>query len=515
MKNRRRAALAALPAVAALLAAAATPASAQTAPPAQTLAAADAGAAMFTVRALPGASLPNVAGTGLLTGAIASTVVTADNTKPAGQQSTATAAPFALSLAGQSPPPPPTTATQSASPDQTSPTTTGFDIPAQLAPLLSGGLFQGSAQARYSDTLGFCVDPISTAKTSVANLSAVNALPSMSLPAPGAGGPAAALSSLTTLLSSAPSGFAGLTALLTGKSSNTTSVVRVPDTASSTSTTKLVDVPGQVGKGIAATSTVQLLNLQLLPNTPVGVTVNIIKSPTLTATSTGSPATSDVTYTAPVVQITQADGTTVRTLAAVDDPSTPYDDTTFSIPLEIPVLDSIVTGLPTSIGTALQPILGPVVNQTTGAIRNLDLGLLTVKYGQFTKSPANGASVGGTASLLDVALLPTTTLNSLLGSSLPAGSAPTSLLQLGVGEQSARASVGAGGIDCTPDNPVTPSPTPLPGPGTPQAAASPPLAYTSGAYATTPLVWTGSAMLILGAILVAALPRRRRLTEPA
>jgi hypothetical protein len=494
VSNRRRAALVALPAAALLLAATAAPASAQTAAPSPTPAAADAGAALFTVRALPGASLPGVTGTGLLTGAIATTVVTADSTKPAGQQSTATAAPFALTLAGQSPTPP-TTASQTASPDHATPTTTGFTIPAQLAPLLSGGVLQGSAQARYSDTVGFCVDPISTATTSLANLSAVNVLPALSLPTTGTGDPTAALGSLTGLLTGAQSGFGGLAGLLTGQSSGTTSVVKVPDTASATSTTKLVDVAGQAGKGIQASSGVQLGNIQLLPGTPLGVTVNVIKAPTLTATSTGDPATSGVTYTAPVVEITQADGTVIQKLAAVDDPSTTADETQFSIPLQIPVL-------------------GSAVDQATGAIRNLDLGLLTVKYGQFTEAPANGASVGGSASLLDVAVLPTTTLTSLLGSALPAGTVPDSLLQLGVGEQTARASVGAGGIDCS-----TPAPpaavTPPPAPGAPQASGPPPLAYTSGAYSAIPLMWTGSALLILGALIVAALPRRRRVTSSA
>jgi hypothetical protein len=511
VSNRHRAALVALPAAALLLAATAGPASAQTAAPSPTPAAADAGAALFTVRALPGASLPGVTGTGLLTGAIGTTVVTADSTKPAGKQSTATAAPFALTLAGQSPPPP-TTASQTASPDHATPTTTGFTIPTQLAPLLSGGVLQGSAQARYSDTTGFCVDPISTATTSLANLSAVNVLPALSLPTTGTGDPTAALGGLTGLLTGAQSGFGGLAGLLTGQSSSTTSVVKVPDTASATATTKLVDVAGRTGKGIQASSAVQLADIQLLPGTPLAATVNVLKAPTLTATSTGDPATSGVSYSAPVVQLTQADGT-VTALSAVDDPSTPRDETSFSIPLQIPVLGTAVAALPTAVSGLLQPILGPVVDQATGAVRNLDLGVLTVKYGQFTAAPANGASVGGSASLLDVAVLPTTTLTSLLGSALPAGTIPDSLLQLGVGEQTARASVGAGGIDCS--TPAAVAVAPPAGPAAPQASGPPPLAYTSGAYSTIPMMWTGSTLLILGAVIVAALPRRRRVTSSA
>lgn len=511
MSNRRRAALAALPAAAALLTATAAPAAAQTAAPVQTPAAADAGAGLFVLRALPGASLRGTTGTGLLTGSIGNTVVTADNTKPAGQQSTATAPPFALTLAGQTPTDmSPTTASQTAAPDHATPTTAGFDIPAQLAPLLSGGLLQGSAQARYSDTAGFCVDPISTATTSLADLSAVNVLPSLTLPALGGTDPTTALTGLTDLLTKAQDGFGGLAGLLSGQTGDTTSVVNAPGTAGATSTTRLVGVPGQTGKGIQATSSLQLTDIQLLPGTPLAVGIKVLQSPTLVATSTGDTATSTVAYTAPVVEITQADGTVIQKLAAVDDPTTAADETRFSVPLNIPVLDSTVTSavaaLPAAAGSLLTSILGPVVDQGTAALRNLDLGVLTVKYGSFEQQQ-NGASVAGTSSILDVAVLPTDQLTGLLGSALPTGTLPDALLQLGVGEQTARASVGTGGVDCS--VPTTPAQA-APAPGTPQASGTPPLAYTSGAYSAIPLVWTGSALLILGALIVAALPRRRR-----
>ena len=123
-----------------------------------------------------------------------------------------------------------------------------------------------------------------------------------------------------------------------------------------------------------------------------------------------------------------------------------------------------------------------------------------------------GASVGGTASLLDIALLPTNALSTLLGSVPGAGSTlPTSLLQVGIGEQTARASVSPGGVSCA----APAAAAPAPGPATPQASGTPPLAYTSGAYSAIPLVWTGSVLLILGAVIVAALPRRRRVARAA
>ena len=36
------------------------------------------------------------------------------------------------------------------------------------------------------------------------------------------------------------------------------------------------------------------------------------------------------------------------------------------------------------------------------------------------------------------------------------------------------------------------------------------LAYTGGAYDTVPLFWTGTAMLLLGVVMVAAIPGGRR-----
>jgi hypothetical protein len=46
-------------------------------------------------------------------------------------------------------------------------------------------------------------------------------------------------------------------------------------------------------------------------------------------------------------------------------------------------------------------------------------------------------------------------------------------------------------------------------PGTPAEAAGPPktLAWTDAAYESIPLFWTGTALLLAGVIMVAALPR--------
>jgi hypothetical protein len=50
-------------------------------------------------------------------------------------------------------------------------------------------------------------------------------------------------------------------------------------------------------------------------------------------------------------------------------------------------------------------------------------------------------------------------------------------------------------------------------PGAPVAAppkGAPPLAYTNAAYQSIPLFWTGTALLLAGVVIFAALPARRR-----
>jgi len=500
--RRRRLVLAAAPAAIVLLTAAtpltptpltaATPLPAQTTAPNPTPVAADAGAGLLVLRTLPGATIPGTPGTGALTGAVALSRATADSTGPANGKSTATSSPFGLSLGG-TPIPNPETLSQSAPPDHPTPTTGGNAFPTQLSPLLRGGLLQGSVQARWNDTLGPCVDPISAASTSLADLTAVNTLPALTLPT--ANDPVAAL---TGLLGKVQDGFQSLAALL-GGGAGTGSVLTVPGTSKVTSTTRLVDVAGQAGKGVQAQSTVSLADITLLPGTPLQTTVKVLSQPTLTATSTGDAATSTVDYSAPVLQFLR-NGQEVGRLTAnsTDNPLTAtVDESAFSIPLQIPLVPNALTGLPAPVLGALGSILTPAAAAVPAS---LDLGVLTVKIGALDRRAA-GASVGGAAALLDIAVLPTTTLGAVLGGALPPGSLPNGLLQIGIGEQTARASVGAGGVDC--------SPRTAPAVLARAASTPPPLAYTDASYAAIPLTWTGTALMLIGAVLLAATPRRR------
>ncbi|NUT99776.1 MAG: hypothetical protein HOY78_47975, partial [Saccharothrix sp.] len=73
-----------------------------------------------------------------------------------------------------------------------------------------------------------------------------------------------------------------------------------------------------------------------------------------------------------------------------------------------------------------------------------------------------------------------------------------------------RAAAPNGGVVCAPAQ------TP---PGGGQAAppknqGSQPLAYTNAAYKTVPIFWTGTALLLLGVVVVAAIPPSRNRPRP-
>ena len=107
--------------------------------------------------------------------------------------------------------------------------------------------------------------------------------------------------------------------------------------------------------------------------------------------------------------------------------------------------------------------------------------------------------------MLDLQVLPTAALG------LP--NLPSALAQVSLGEQVARAYAPVGGVVCVPSDTPTPPPAPMP------QGMQPPghLAYTTAAYQTIPMFWMGTAMLLIGVVLVAAIPgvRRPRLLVPA
>ncbi|MEU8631597.1 hypothetical protein AB0C38_05470 [Amycolatopsis sp. NPDC048633] len=419
------------------------------------------------------------------------------------EKAVAQASPFGLSVGGNAPQTP-GSVVQTALPDNPQPISGGLNAPPN--PLLNVGLLNGSAHARWSPTLGPCVDTIADASTSVASLSLLNVIPSM---------PNLGLEALKPKLDpgSLASGFdltkglQSLGGLLQGggqtAANGNGSLLSLPNTLSSRSQVKLVDVPGSKNKAVQSTSTLQAADIEILKGTPLALSIKVASQPTLKVTSTGDAKTSKVEYSAPVLTI-EAGGKTLYTLDAAH----PTKDIPIGLPLkglsdqfgqlnDIPV----VGGLVSTLTKGLQQ-----VGNTAGTV--LDLGVLRLSIAGLDQksaqmsAPFKGFQLGASARLFDLQLLPTTKLKSLLPDE-QAKNLPSSLAQLSLGEQVARAYAPTGGVICG-----TASTPPAGG----QAPKGPVknLAYTGGAYDTVPLFWSGTAMLLLGVVMVAAMPGGRR-----
>ncbi|MFD9703138.1 hypothetical protein [Lentzea sp. NPDC059081] len=328
------------------------------------------------------------------------------------------ASPFGFAVAGRAPQTP-GTLVQTAIPDNPQPTTGGLPIPE--TPLGKLKVLNGSVQARWDEKLGPCVSPLATAKTSLAGLEVLSALPAeVPLPAK-------------------------------------TSLISVPDTFEAHSQVRLVDLPGSKNKAVESTSTMRAVSVELAG----GIKIDVVSPPTLTATATGDEATSKITYTAPLLKVSQ-NGKDLGTLDAAHP--------TIDVPL---LLDLVVI--------------------------KLQIAGLTEKKAAFSGNGFTGFQLGATARMLDVQLLPTDKLK------LP--NLPSALAQISLGEQIVRAAAPQGGVVCGTSQPVVPE---QPGGQAAPPKKAPPLAYTNAAYQSIPLFWTGTGLLLAGVVVVAALPGRRR-----
>ncbi|MCR6481426.1 hypothetical protein M8542_01210 [Amycolatopsis sp. OK19-0408] len=419
------------------------------------------------------------------------------------EKAIAQASPFGLSIGGNAPQTP-GSVVQTALPDNPQPISGGLSAPQN--PLLNISGLTGSAHARWSPTLGPCVDTIADASTALASLSLLNVIPSM---------PNLGLDALKPKLdpSTLASGFdltkglQSLGGLLQGggqtAASGSGSLLSLPNALSSRSQVKLVDIPGSKNKAVQSTSTLQAADIEILKDTPLALSIKVVSQPTLKVTSTGDAKTSKVDYTAPVLTIA-ANGKTLYTLDAAH----PTKDIPIGLPLK-PLSDQFgaLKDLPV-VGGLLAPATGPLqqVGDTAGKV--LDLGVLRLSIAGLDQKSANmttpfkGFQLGASARLFDLQLLPTTKLKSLLPDD-QAKNLPSSLAQLSLGEQVARAYAPTGGVVC--GSTTTP-------PAGGQAPKGPVknLAYTGGAYDTVPLFWSGTAMLLLGVVMVAAMPGTRR-----
>ncbi|MBE1466131.1 hypothetical protein [Kibdelosporangium phytohabitans] len=430
------------------------------------------------------------------------------------ERAIAQASPGGVAVQGKSPQAPGSVA-QTALPDNEKPTTFGLNPPkTPLDALVKVGLLNGSAHARWSETLGPCVTPLSDASTSLASLSLLNAIPTL----PGITDLSGKLTesklspdqltALTDQLKALPGPLAELGGLLPGpnKADGAGSLISLPNTLSTRSVVELVDIPGTANKAVRSTSTLQVASLNLLAGTPFSLSLNVVSQPTLQVTSTGDAKTSTVKYTAPVLEVKQGDKVLFKLDAA---------NPTFDVPIGIPLPD-LTKQLPDALKKL--PLIGDLANalpkdsplqSNAGELNKLklDIGVLRLSIAGLQQKaedmaqPFKGHQLAASARMLDLQVLPTQALG------LPG--LPSALAQVSLGEQVARAAAPAGGVVCgTAGGPAQP-------PAKAPAPKEPPLAYTS-AYQAIPMFWTGTTMLLIGVILVAALPTRRiRRMRPA
>lgn len=424
------------------------------------------------------------------------------------EKAIAQSSPFGLSAAGNAPQTP-GSLVQTALPDNPKPISGGLNAPKN--PLFNLGLLNGEAHARWSPTLGPCVGTIADSSTSIANLALLPTIPNI----PGAEQLTQASEQLTAGLKALPGPLANLGGLLSGNSTSADgkgAVLSLPNTLSSRSVVRLVDIPGSKNKAVESTSTLQAANIELLKGTPLGLTIKVASQPTLRVTSTGDKKTSKVEYTAPVLQIVRGD----KVLFTLD-----ANNPTKDIPIGIPLPSLKQT--PGFEQLKNVPVVGGLAEMMDGATKQLpggeagngltlDLGVLKLSIAGLNQkssdmtSPFKGFQMGASARMLDLQILPTTALQKALPPEA-AKNLPSSLAQVSLGEQIARAYAPAGGVEC---GTATPPPAGNNGGAAPKGPVKN-LAYTNAAYDTVPMFWTGTAMLLIGVVLVAAMPGRRRL----
>ncbi|MBB4907192.1 ICP22 family protein [Actinophytocola algeriensis] len=412
------------------------------------------------------------------------------------ERSVAQAAPGGLAIQGGSPQAP-GALSQTASPDNPQPIHNGLTLPSTpLDTLIRAGALQGQVHARWSDTVGPCVGTIADATTEIASLSLLNAIPTLpstpdltgvfDAPKLDANADKAVIDGLKKLAGPLSTLGGALSGGAKPSADGAGSLVSLPNTLSARSVVRLVDIPGSANKAVQSTSTMQVAALKLLAGTPFEITIRVVSQPTLQVTSTGDEKTSTVTYTAPVLAVEQGG----KVIGQLDAANPKFD---------IPV------GIPLAPGAPSLPIIGDLLangQQVTQALQRLDLGVIRLGVAQLDQrgtpmtSPFTGFQLGATARMLDVQVLPTQALG------LP--NLPSALAQVALGEQVARAYAPTGGVVCRTSEQPTPPPTPKP-----QGRAPMELAYTTMAYKTIPMFWAGTAMLLIGVVLVAALPTLR------
>lgn len=449
------------------------------------------------------------------------------------EKAIAESSPVGGSVGGNSPKLP-GSLSQTALPDNKKAVHGGLKLPHN--PLLNVGLLEGSAHARYSKKLGPCVKPLSDASTKLAGLSAGDLdLPNLKdnplsqvlnpsklkqLPskvqktlekAPGKGGVngAKALAALTPKANQDDSKQAK-------SKSGGISLISVPKVSKSHSRVNLVGMKGSKNKAVKSTSTFDLADVTVFKGLgPLETKIKVASQPKLTALSTGKKSTSKVHYSAPALEVDPPFGGPPIKVDARHPFKTPI-----ALPLPGATKNSgLMKEFNERFGKSLADLQGlPIVGDMAKFLQqkggsssgfSLNLGLIKLSIGDLQqkgqvqkkgkdKAPFSGFQQGATANMMKLDILPTDMLK--------LKDAPKALASLTFGKQVARAYAPTGGVKCGTTSPGTSGK----GKPKPQGKAKPKLAYTSGAYHTIPLFWTGTGLLLAGAVLIAALPTRRR-----
>lgn len=249
----------------------------------------------------------------------------------------------------------------------------------------------------------------------------------------------------------------GLSSPLAGSNN---ALVDIPSVGYAQSKTALTNVDGQSQLGVQADARISLAQLTLFKGSSHEVTVKVISAPTLTATAAGTDKSS-VKYTSPVLEVTDAHHHVVK----LDAPNASVN----------------------------VPLLGDLSGDLNTADSQSNKGaLLRLSVGSISKKSVSPTAVSAEAATLRLEVL-----------DVPGHG---KLLDLGIGELSAKATIQAGGIS-------NPSPS--------QPSQAPSQAAGGGAGGSLPVTGTnmfvilgaGLALIIAGRFVM-VMARRRNGTPP-
>jgi hypothetical protein len=354
----------------------------------------------------------------------------------------------AEALGHQAPDFPKNSVSQVAPPDNAEPATSEL-LAIPNNPLLWGKILPASAHARWNSDIACPTGPVEIAK-SEAKVAELHALTSEGAAIP------IQLPNVPAL--PVPAGV---------------TVVDLPRVLASETHANIVEVAGQSGLGVASTATIDVVDLTLFKGTPAQTRIQVVSQPKLTATAAGTEGKSSVEYEAPVLKITDPQGSVHQ----IDAPGQSYTIGAESLPASLKGgLASALTPIGQAVPAGLPSLPALPVLSGNPYLAKLSLGVLDNKI-----VDANTAQ--GRLTMLRLELL------------APDGKNP--LATLALGELKAQATVADGGLTCGSPS-VIPSESEGPGEELPVTGSD-----------VTLLVAGGGLLLLLGRFAMVATARRQ------